>query len=236
MLDTVVVVVAAVVVVGSLDGSVVGGFEVEEFVGWVFVGCPPVLVGWVWVSSTVVVVVVPSGRVTVVTRVRRVVVVAAVVVLVLSVVVVVVSAVVVVAEVDLDSGTVVRVLRDTTSSRGVGAAGAAPGLAPAIEAIAANTVDTTTPDAASSTGGDTRGRGRSGSGVSYNGAPMGRSVGVYQPKFCVQYQPRVSRPTPMVVKPQLRMLRRWPSEFIQARMTCSAERWPLAMFSPPGLG
>lgn len=215
-----------VVVVGSVVVVVVVG-AIVVVVGW------PVLVfGLVGCgSSTVVVVVVPSGLVTVVTRVRR----EVVVVGAASVVVVVDSAVVVTLTEDDDvaRGTVLRVLRETTSSRGSWVPGDASGVAPASAAMVAKIVDTATPDAASSTWGETRRRLRSGSGVSYNGSPM---VGLYQPKFWVQYQPRVSRPTPMVVNPQLRMLRRCPSEFIQAFMTCSAERWPMAMFSPPGLG
>ena len=233
MVTVEVVVVGAVVVVSS-SVVVTGGLVV---VGWPgLVGC---CVGPV--SSTVVVVVVPSALVTVVTRVR------------FAVVVVVVSAadddvlsVVVVTPTGsaADDGvreTVVRVSRLTTSSRGVGA-GAAPGLAPAKEAMVANTVDTATPDAASSQCGDTRLREPSGSGVRYSGVPCsgvscnGAPKVIYQPKFWVQYQPRVSRPTPIVVNPQFRMLRRWPSEFIHAFMTCSAERWPFAMFSPPGFG
>jgi hypothetical protein len=218
---TVVVVGGTVVVVGGTVVVVTGGVVV---VGW----------GWGWGSSTTVVVVVPSGLVTVVTRVRR----DVVVVVVVSVVVVVVSAVVVrLTEDDVVRGTVVRVLRDTTSSRGSWPPGDASGVAPARDAMVAKIVDTATPDAASSTWGDTRGRVRSGSGVSYNGSPkVCRTSLLYQPKFWVQYQPRVSRPTPMVVNPQFRMLRRCPSEFIQAFMTCSAERWPMAMFSPPGFG
>ena len=63
--------------------------------------------------------------------------------------------------------------------------------------------------------------------------PGGR-VGQY-PKSWVQVHEPWCRPTPIVVKPQLRMLARWPDEFIQASWTAWAPRWPWAMFSPPGL-
>jgi hypothetical protein len=38
------------------------------------------------------------------------------------------------------------------------------------------------------------------------------------------------------LNPQRRMFSRCPSDFIQPSITCLAERWPWAMFSPPGLG
>ena len=74
------------------------------------------------------------------------------------------------------------------------------------------------------------------------GAPAGAASprpgdgpGGQNPKSWVQVHVPWCRPTPIVVKPQLRMLARWPDEFIQASCTAWALRWPWAMFSPPGL-
>ncbi len=154
-----------VVEVGGFGVVVVGGSVVVVVELDVGAGGVVVVVVDCWgggVSSSVVVVVVPSGLVTVVTRRLGV-----VVVVVSSVVVVVVAVVVsVVAGADVFV-VVTSVLRDTTSSRGVCLAGAAPSDdAPAMEAMDAKIVATSTPDAASSTLGDTRGRRRSGSGLS----------------------------------------------------------------------
>jgi hypothetical protein len=150
--------VVALLVGGTVDGVFVVVVVVEaddvNTGGWV--GGP--------VSSTVVVVVVPSGRVTVV-----------IFVFFGGVVVVVVSddvsgVVRVTGAVVVRTGVLLRVLLDTTSSRGADLAGAASSGCPlANVATAANSVATTMPAEARITCGPIRKRLRSsGSGVSYS--------------------------------------------------------------------